>query len=348
MRYCIGIVAVLCCVVLVDFNNDLEKNNSIIVNKFALGSCIKQGVPAPIFEAINQAKPDVFAFLGDNIYGDTHDMEVLKKKYETLSARVGYQILQKNSEVIATWDDHDYGINNGGREYPEKLQSQRIFLDFFNEAKNSARRERKGIYTSYFYGPAEKKLQVILLDIRYHRTKLKKGKKKGKGGNYVPVSDPASTMLGEEQWEWLETELKKDAKIRFIASGTQILTEHNGYETWENFPKELKKLIDLVKKTKANGVIFMSGDTHWTEISKREIKGSYPLYDFTSSGLTQVWKFITPNKYRMKNMSFLGANFGMVEIDWNKKDPIITLKAIGIKGDVKFKHDIALSELQFK
>jgi len=323
-------------------------NKEVAINKIALGSCIKEGKQAPIFTAINDYRPDVFAFLGDNIYGDTVDMKVLLKKYDSLAGQAGYQVLQNQSEVIATWDDHDYGRNDAGVEYPKKGESQKIFLDFFNEPQDSTRRKRQGIYTSYFYGPKDKKVQIILLDNRYHRTKLKSGKRNVHGGRYVPLSGPQSTMLGEAQWKWLEEELKKDATIRFIAGGTQILTEHNGFEAWANFPKELEKLINLLKKTRANGVIFLTGDTHWTEITKRKIDGYYALYDFTSSGLTEVYLGITPNKYRLEGMSHAGANFGAIEIDWAKKDPVITLKAIDVKGDIKFKHDIQLSELQFK
>jgi hypothetical protein len=73
---------------------------------------------------------------------------------------------------IATWDDHDYGVNDGGKEYPKKEESKKIFLDFFKEPDTSSRWKHKGIYTSYYYGEAGKKLQVIVLDCRTFRDRL--------------------------------------------------------------------------------------------------------------------------------------------------------------------------------
>ena len=107
--------------------------------KIAFGSCGKQTHPLPIFHEVIKQNPNLFIFLGDNIYGDTHDMDVLKKKYQELGAKGSYQHLIQNTEVLATWDDHDYGQNDAGKHYPRKVESKEIFLEFFKEPQNSER-----------------------------------------------------------------------------------------------------------------------------------------------------------------------------------------------------------------
>ncbi|MFT7620478.1 MAG: alkaline phosphatase D [Planctomycetota bacterium] len=316
------------------------------IKKIAFGSCIKSKKPVPILDEVNRYHPELFIFMGDNIYGDTSDMKVLKAKYEILTSKPAYQELKSRSRILATWDDHDYGANDSGREYAMKAESQQIFLDTFDEPLDSDRRSQEGIYASYFLGPKGKRLQIILLDNRYHRSALIKGERKGKGGSYLPNPDSEATMLGEAQWAWLETELLKEADVRLVIGGTQILTEHNGFEAWANFPLELERLFKTIRQSRASGVVFLSGDTHWTELSRRQNGTPYPLYDFTSSGLTEVWKHVTPNKYRFHDMSYLGVNFGAIEIDWERTDPVIRLKAIGAEGEILFQHWISLSSLQ--
>ena len=143
------------------------------ISKIAFGSCGSEDHPLPIFDVVVKHDPDLFIFLGDNIYGDTENMDTLKKKYDSLSAKPTFQNLKKNVDIIATWDDHDYGLNDMGKRYPFKQESKEIFLNFFNEPTNSPRREHKGVYTSYIYEMNGKKLQVILLDTRTFRDDLK-------------------------------------------------------------------------------------------------------------------------------------------------------------------------------
>ncbi len=154
-------------------------------------------------------------------------------------------------------------------------------------------------------------------------------------------------MLGISQWNWLESEKRRKAKIRLILGGTQILREHNGYEAWANFPLQLERLVALIKKTRANGVMFLTGDTHWAELTRREWEDCYPLYDLTSSGLTEVWKEVSPNRFRLEDMVYLGANFGSVKINWDDDDPTISLSITDESGAQQFTHEVRLSAFQF-
>lgn len=323
------------------------------ISKIAFGSCAEQNKPLKIFDVIVLHKADLFIFLGDNIYGDTHNMKVLQSKYNMLAAKPSFQNLRKNVNIIATWDDHDFGANDAGRHYPFKAESKEVFLNFFNEPLNSERRKHTGIYTSYMYEINGKKLQVILLDVRTFRDNLQpyngefaNDKRYFYRMDYAPYQSADSTFLGAEQWEWLEKELEKSADVRLIGSGSQFGIEWNGYESWANFPHEQKKFMELIKKTKVNGVLFLSGDVHYAEISKLVEPDMYPLYDITSSGLSSTWNFATPNRNRIEG-PVMENHFGLLTIDWNKSDPSILMEIWDSNNNQRIMHAINLSEIMF-
>lgn len=319
------------------------------IQRIAFGSCARQTKAQPIWEHIIPAKPDLFIWLGDNIYGDTEDMDVLKKKYEALAAKPGYQKLQKTCQILGTWDDHDYGVNDGGAEYPRRVESQKIFLDFFKVPKDSPRRKREGVYSSQIYGPVGKRVQIILLDTRYFRGPLKKREKYPKGdGPYTENNDPKVTMLGSAQWEWLEKQLKKPAEVRLIGSSIQVIPEDHNWERWMNIPHERKRLFKLIRDTKAAGVIFLSGDRHKAELSMMDTGIGYPLYDLTSSGLnfaSKGWRKYEPNRHRVGTMNY-GDNFGLIEFDWERKEPRVRLQIRDVEGDIIIQRKVPISDLQ--
>lgn len=328
-----------------------SKNKSIL--KIAFGSCASQTQELPIFNNVVNHQPDIFIFLGDNIYGDTKDMQELKEKYNQLSQKESYKNLKKNVPIIATWDDHDYGWNDIGKNYKYKEESKKIFLDFFDVSENSSRRVHEGIYGSYNYKLDDMTVQIILLDQRTFRDDLVNYKGEFNSDNrysfykqyYAPHKDTTTTILGEEQWLWLENELKNPADIRIIATGTQFGIEWNGYEAWANFPHEQKKMLDLINKTNANGVFFISGDVHYSEISKIQTD-FYPIYDFTSSGLSSTWKFATPNKNRIEG-PIMENHFGLITINSQIKTPTILMETWDIYDNQRLEYTINLEELQF-
>lgn len=312
-----------------------------IPTKIAFGSCGSQNKEQPILEEIVQKKPSLFIYLGDNIYGDTRDMRVLKEKYGMLSCKPEFQKLRKNMPVIATWDDHDYGVNDGGIEYPMKAESKKIFLEFWKEPATSERWKHDGIYHTEYFGDSAHQVQVILLDTRTFRTSLI-----GKDGVYQPNLDSSATILGKEQWEWLKAQLLKPAMLRIIASSTQFATQWNGWEAWANFPIEQQRMFSLIKSTRANGVVFISGDVHYAELSKQQSENAYPIFDMTSSGITQLEHHLAHNQYRIGE-GLNKKNFGMIEIDW-QTDPTIIFKGFNKFGKEKINHSVKLSELKFQ
>ncbi|BDS08559.1 hypothetical protein NT6N_35990 [Oceaniferula spumae] len=318
------------------------------VTKIAFGSCNNPRQKAkPIFDAILKKRPDVFIMLGDNIYGDTKDMHVLKKKYAELEAVEDFRKLRQSTTLLATWDDHDFGQNDSGNTYPKRKESQQVFLDFFKEPADSPRRKRDGIYASYTFGKKGKTTQIILLDTRYFRDPLPRKKNSaGPADWYQPTKNTSKTLLGSVQWQWLEQQLQAPADVRIIASSIQVLAVEKGMENWGNVPHEQSRLFKLLKKYQANHTFAISGDVHFTELSKKDI-GGYPFYDLTSSGLTHTHKAWAklPNTMRV-GQSHHEINAGLIEIDWNKQ--ALTLSSFNGKGENLVHHTVPFRELTFK
>jgi alkaline phosphatase D len=319
----------------------------------AFGSCGHQGHPLPIFDDVVKHRPDVFLFLGDNIYGDTKDMDVLHQKYQQLGSKPSYQNLKRHTDILATWDDHDYGQNDAGKHYPHKDASKKIFLEFFEEPKDSARYQHEGIYHSVYRSVGEKTVQIILLDGRTFRDDLVRMKTQAKRPrrffynlDYAPQTNQSATLLGEAQWAWLEDELSKPADCRILASGTQFGIDYNGYEAWANFPHEQERLIQLIRKTRAEHLVVLSGDVHYGEISKLEPKGCYPLYDITSSGLSSTWHFATPNRNRVEG-PIMENHFGLLTINFSHPSPSMTAEIWDIRGNQRVEYEIPFHEISF-
>jgi alkaline phosphatase D len=291
---------------------------------------------------------DLFIFLGDNVYADTHDMEVMRARYDALKQSRFFQALRRKAPILATWDDHDYGTNDGGAEYPMRREAQREFLDWLDVPANSPRRAQEGIYYAQTFGPPGRQVQVILLDTRYFRSPLRLGNHGAEpsGGPYVPNSDPAATMLGARQWAWLEAELRKPADVRLIVSSIQFVSEFSGAEAWANLPLEKERFLELIRRTNARGVLFLSGDRHWCELSRMDGPLGYPLYDLTASAMTQRHPrgTPTPNRYRHQARTYHDANVGRLEIDWTSPAPKLTLQILDVQGAVQIEEIVTLGQ----
>jgi alkaline phosphatase D len=319
-----------------------------LISRIAFGSCQTQDEPLPILRTVLEWEPELFIYLGDNIYGDTNDMAVLEAKYAKMGAKKDFAALRANVPTIATWDDHDYGANDAGKDYPFRKESKDIFLKFWNEPNPSPRRERDGIYASYRFEDKSvgKTLQIILLDTRTFRDPPLVSPLTSWKNDYLPDTDPTKTILGDVQWKWLEERLEEPADLRIIGSSIQFSHEYNGWESWTNFPRELLKMVDLIKSTKANGVVFISGDVHWGELSVLRPKDCYPIYDLTASGLNRDWDIVEPNRNRVGEPCS-DFHFGMLDIDWSGS-PSVAFRIHDMTGRARVRKSVKLSELQFK
>jgi alkaline phosphatase D len=314
-----------------------------ILTRVAFGSCINTQ-SHPMLDRTLALPLDLFLLLGDNIYADTTNAAVMAAKYRVRKESEFYRALRQKAPVLAIWDDHDFGMNDAGADYPMKVESQKLFLDFMDEPVDSPRRRREGVYDARLFGPPGRRVQVILLDTRYFRSRLATGENHvvPSGGKYIPHPDPNATMLGEAQWRWLETQLRVPADLRIVASSIQFLSEFSGAEAWANLPREKQRLLDLLQTSRANGVVFVSGDRHWAELSRLDRPGSYPLYDLTSSALTEPHKRGTPTPNRFRDGStYHDNNVGLMTVDWSGRTPAVLLQVFDVKGEVRIEKRIA-------
>ena len=311
------------------------------LSRIAFGSCAKQSKDQPIWEAVLAAKPDLFIFLGDNIYADTRDMSVVRDKYAQLAAKPGFRKLRYTVPTCAVWDDHDFGEDDAGADYPMKSETRKLFCDFWGEPANSPRRTRDGIYASYLFGPAGRRLQLVLPDLRWNRTPLRKLELGGQDyetwvktkaaaglptpGPYERIPDLNATMLGETQWRWLETQLSQPADLRILGSSLQVLADFAGWEGWVNYARDQARLFQAIRGARAERMICISGDTHYAEVSKLDVNTPYPIWDITSSGLTEVWPVTPPNALRVGDV-WRERNFGLIEIDWAAPAPLVRIE----------------------
>jgi alkaline phosphatase D len=290
----------------------------------AFGSCSDEDDTVQLWQEVIKQKPELWIWLGDNIYADTSDEAVIKSKYARQKKHPDYQKLLSVCPVIGTWDDHDYGANDGGKYLPFKKQSKELMLDFLDVPAEAEVRKHEGVYSSYTLGSGERKVKIILLDTRYFRDSLKLSSKQNE--RYTPTSK--GDMLGEAQWVWLENELQNsDAAINIIGSSIQFIPTQHGYEKWMNLSTSRERMLDLLKKYSTRKTLFISGDRHIAELSRMKVKGlPYTLYDFTASGLTHTWDAGTEeNKYRVGEL-IKQKNFGIINIDWSRSTPTLLLE----------------------
>ncbi|KAK4796069.1 hypothetical protein SAY86_028395 [Trapa natans] len=361
-----------------------EAAAEIPVTRIAFGSCANQSAPQPIWDSIIDFDPQVFIWMGDNIYGDKRrpfklfgkertvgpwknvqrfypaSEQEMELDYKRAKSNPGYSRLRQKAKVIGTWDDHDYGLNDAGKEFSAKVTNQRLHLDFLDEPQDSPRRKQEGVYGSFTFGSTGKQIKVIILDTRYHRD---------------PINSDG-TILGTTQWSWLEKEMKGPAtEITIIVSSIQVISNHTAtmaplfyMEGWGRFPKESDRLFKLISESKRNGVFFISGDVHFGEISRFDCGAKYPLYEFTSSGLTQAVEKVVPHAFRslirgiawltpatMRLMSsncryssctYGKPNFGTIEINWNESPVKLKIEVRDVEGYPVAGVNVYLSELQ--
>lgn len=324
------------------------------LTRIGLGSCADSERPQPIWDAVLAFKPQLFLFAGDNVYGDRRggkyvpDAELvgsLKDAYKNAAAIPGFVALRNTVPYLATWDDHDYGKNDAGIELPHKNLSQQIFLEFWAATANDPRRSREGIYDAWSFGPPGRRVQVILLDTRFFRSPLKTVSVRVPGsGPYLADDDTSKTVLGDVQWTWLREQLLQPADVRLVVSSIQVLATGHQWERWETMPHERRRLFDLIRETRAAGVVFLSGDRHFGALYRQDPDTPYPLLEMTSSGLTQSF----PNN-REPGPNRLGdvygrPNFGAIEIDWAART--LSLSVRSVSGEVVRSVQVVLNDLQ--
>lgn len=319
--------------------------------KIAIGSCAyindadydRPGIPYggdyQIFQTIAKQKPDAMIWLGDNIYyreADWLNETAMRYRYAHGRSLPEMQELLASTHHYAIWDDHDFGPNNSDRAYRTREVSLKIFKEYWANATYGTP-ETPGVFGKFEWNDVE----FFLLDDRYYR-KPNRAKENSK-----------KLMFGEEQVQWLKDSLiSSDAPFKIIANGNQMMSSVAPDEGWAQFPDERKDLIDFIRDNRISGVLFISGDRHFSELVKHKEPDLYPLYDFTSSPLTsgpaKPTKEDEANPERVPGTLVTGVrNFGIIEAIGTQKDRKLILKTIDASGKERWKHEIRADELTF-
>lgn len=312
-------------------------DTSQTLTRVAFGSCNHQHASQHMWNEVLGADPQLFMMIGDNVYGDDGwagdaALTSLRQSYEVQAAHPEFAALRAAVPMLATWDDHDYGLNDKGASFPMRRWAETMFEEFWGSSE--AVRGREGIYDSVIVGPDGKRVQIILLDTRYFRSDLARfawQKDRRPLGNYAPDTDPAKTMLGASQWEWLQGELAKPADLRILVSSIQVITEAHDYESWENFPLERTRLFDMLAAREDSGLVILTGDRHAGGIYTTRHKGE-DIWELTSSSLNLAFggdversTAREPDPARVSKF-YSVENYGLVDIDWAASEITLTLR----------------------
>ena len=286
--------------------------------KIGLGSCLDQDYPQPIWQSIKKEDLNYFIFLGDNVYGDTRYGSLRKMESAYDKQKKVLPDFLNDISIFSIWDDHDFGINDGGADYRFKRKAQELYLDFWEITKDDDRSNREGIYFSKNEIFFDKKFKFIFLDTRFFRSKLK-----GKKSNYTENIEPDATILGNAQWTWLENELKSDFDFLFVFSSIQIIAKDHRFEKWSNFPNERAKLFELLEQFNDKTILF-SGDRHRAGIYRKN-----GIIEVTSSSMNKPGSSFSETDSYLIGKTYPQENYGVLEILENT----IHIKIKDIKGN---------------
>jgi alkaline phosphatase D len=300
-----------------------------LLERIALCACLLDSANGPVLEhVVNTYQPQVALWYGDAVYADTTDPTAYKGKWDVLGANPRFQALKALCPQYAVWDDHDYGVNNGyASNHPSKAQAQQIFQDFWGIPGDSPLRQQEGVYNGFSWGPAGRRVQVLMLDVRTNRSAF----------------GAAGTMLGQAQWDWLSARLSEPAEFRIIVSGVPWIATTED-ERWSLMPGELAKFYALVRNKAVSGVVLVSGDDHAGEVCREPGAFGYDALDLTVAGLDRG-EGDNVNALRITPRVGADSKFGFINIEWTA-DPLITLGCqVGGKTAPEFEVKRHLSEL---
>ncbi len=303
--------------------------------KFGLCSCMNDENHEPeIWRSMVDKKPDVIFFLGDAVYADTGapatgaDPEHLWQRFCEARTTLEIYYSKKLIPIFATWDDHDFGLNDSNsKEYPYVQQSQRNFLNFFAQNPSHCRYLVQGPGVSSALKIANQ--LFLLMDDRSFRD--------------VSGSKDRYAHWGKNQERWALSQIDNHAGPTWLMNGSQVFPAMPFKESLsQNHPAQFEGLLDELK-VRSSKVIFASGDVHFSEISKIEKAAlGYQTYELTSSSIHSLnmpgVPHIIPNKRRIAGTG--ARNYIMVESQAKKFGADFVTTAFGAKGETKFTHSV--------
>ena len=296
------------------------------LTKISFGSCAHQKYPQPIWSAIVGLHPQVYLALGDNVYASSPQDKPMDVAYATQENIPEFKHFKKSIPMLGVWDDHDYGMNDGGLDNPEKENAKALFLRFLPYAKDKIPKDGQGIYHSVIVGAEGTRVHFIFLDTRWFRSNLiSNPNPKNKLDRFLPNLDPNATVLGEEQWKWLAEEIRKPAELIVLVSSIQLIPNDHKFEKWGNFPLERARLLKLVGSRK--NILVLSGDRHFAEISGLKTNNT-EILEVTASSINRAKDIPEEKNIARLGPRFTPENFGFLEIDWQKRKFAVCIRDI--------------------
>ncbi len=285
--------------------------------RVAFGSCcrIQYDPHQRIWNTVRALEPDMFFWLGDNIYADSDQPATLTDLYARGRVVPGLEPLLRSVPQLATWDDHDFGYNDSDGHSPFKQDSLRIFKRFWaNPAYGEA--DNPGVYFKQHYGGVD----FFVLDGRYHRDPTDRPDNAGK------------TMLGARQKAWLKRELKRSTtpfKVLAIGGGWSSAENEKGGDSWAVYMAERNEIFDFIRDEGIGGVVCISGDSHMGELNciPWSERGGYDIYDFCSSPLAQLPAAKHTRQVpevRVRDVWTRTVNAGLMRFDLTGETPTLT------------------------
>lgn len=311
------------------------------LNRLAFGSCHKNKYQDTVnWNSIAATDPQLFLWTGDAVYPPTRrvvPLPMLKDEYDKTKLLTSYgKVMAPPLGIFGTWDDHDYGANDIGGTMPDKSARADLYFEFLEQS----RPPHDGIYYSIVVGSPPRQVKILLLDTRWFREEycipsfatkfpLAAGiaclTRWLSAGLLARLCNPDKSILGEQQWEWLTSELQEpsSSQIHIVVSSIQVTTTNPVMESWGHFPKERQRLLHLLSKVP--NPIILSGDVHYGEV--------LPNLEITSSALTHdcshhIYGVLCEPLLKLfgSESYFIGPNFGTLEIDWEGKTYTVSVR----------------------
>ena len=298
------------------------------VYSIGFGSCLTQERSMPIFNTIKDENYDLFLMIGDNVYGDSEREDLLELREAYDKQRQNFDNLNLNFPFEAIWDDHDYGLNDAGKEYAYKEDAKELFLDFWNIPMDDVRRSRDGLYFEWIQTIDGITVQMLFLDTRFFRDALLPTDERGAPGKerYLPHTDTSLTMLGVDQWNWLEEKMNIQVDHRIIVSSIQFLAMGHGWEAWKTLPHERQKLIDIIDQSSSENVLILSGDRHRAGLYQLTTNSNKNIIEMTSSSLNLSFANDEEAGPLRVGPTFVQENYGEILLNKTSNSLIVNLK----------------------
>jgi len=304
------------------------------------------GGPLKIFETMGNTPADFNLWDGDNVYlreADYSSVSGIRYRFHHSRKPVELQKVLASRPNFALWDDHDFGPNDSNGSFEFKEETRQTFINYWGNRTYGE--DGKGIYSKVRWSDIE----FFLLDDRYFRS----DEHIADSINGQP--NPSKQMFGKTQLDWLKNNLLVSrSPFKIIVNGGQVLNPNSTAESLKPYKTEYHDLLNFIKTNKIEGVVFLSGDRHLTELIKVELPDFYPLYDYTGSPFTAGPYKLTEKNPEFKNPArvegslFTENNFSKISVSGKRNERVMTIQTFDINGEKKWEYQIKAQDLKVK